>query len=73
MSGTGFGNTSGTRTLEFQLKFRALYAGTTNINVLDQEVNDTTDNLVNITKIGSSKVTINPSNTQSKNANLSKL
>lgn len=73
MSGTGFGNTSGTRTLEFQLKFRALYAGTTNISVLDQEVNDTTDNLVNITKIGSSKVTINPSNTQSKNANLSKL
>ena len=45
MSGTGFGNTSGTRTLEFQLKL----------------------------KTGSSKVTINPSNTQSKNANLSKL
>ena len=73
MNGTGYGKSSGTRTLEFQLKFRALYAGTTNINVLDQEVNDTTDNLINITKIGSSKVTIKPSNTQSKNANLQKL
>ena len=73
MNGTGYGKSSGTRTLEFQLKFRALYAGTTNITIVDQEVNDTTDNLINITKTGSSKVTIKPSNTQSKNANLQKL
>ncbi len=73
LNGTGVGKGSGTRTLEFQLKFRALYAGTTAITILDQEVTDTTGNLVNITKLGSSKVTINPSNTQSKNANLSTL
>ena len=70
INGKGVGASSGTRTLEYQLKFRALYAGTTNITILDQEVTDNTDNLVNITKLGSSKVTINPSNTQSKNANL---
>ena len=71
INGKGVGASSGTRTLEYQLKFRALYAGTTNITILDQEVTDNTDNLVNVTKLGSSKVTINPSNTQSKNANLS--
>ena len=70
VNGTGIGKGSGTRTLEYQLKFKALYAGSTNITVLDQEVTDTTDNLVNITKQGSALVTINPSNTQSKNANL---
>ena len=73
INGKGVGASSGSRTLEYQLKFRALYAGTTNITILDQEVTDTTDNLVNITKLGSSKVTINPSNTQSKNANLGTL
>ena len=73
MNGTGVGKGSGTRTLEFQLKFKALYAGTTNITVLDQEVTDTTDNLVNITKIGSSKVNVKPSNTQSGDANLATL
>ena len=73
VNGTGVGGGSGSRTLEYQLKFRALYAGTANVTVLDQEVIDNTDNLVNITKVGSSKVTINPSNTQSKNANLASL
>lgn len=73
IKGTGVGKSSGTRTLEYQLKFRALYAGKTSISILDQEVTDTTDNLVNITKLGASTVTINPSNTQSKNANLSTL
>ena len=73
INGKGVGASSGSRTLEYQLKFRALYAGTTNITILDQEVTDTTDNLVNVTKLGSSKVTINPSNTQSNNANLSTL
>lgn len=73
INGKGLGASSGSRTLEYQLKFRALYAGTTNITILDQEVTDTTDNLVNITKLGSSKVTVNPSNTKSKNANLTTL
>ena len=73
INGTGVGKGSGTRTLEYQLKFKALYAGTTNITILDQEVTDNTDNLVNITKLGSSKITINPSNTQSGDANLSTL
>lgn len=70
INGTGEGKGSGTRTLEYQLKFKALYAGTANVSILDQEVTDTTDNLVNITKLGSSKITIKPSSTQSKNANL---
>ena len=73
MNGTGFGNSSGTRTLEFHLKFRALAAGDTTIEVLSHEVNDTTDNLVNITKVGSSAIKIKPANTQSKNANLKSL
>ena len=73
MNGTGYGKSSGTKTLEFQLKFRALYAGTTTITILDQEVNDTTDNLVNVTKIGTSTIVIKPANTQSKNANLKTL
>ncbi len=73
INGTGVGKGSGTRTLEYQLKFKALYAGTTNITVLDQEVTDNTDNLVNITKLGSSTITVNPSNTQSSDANLSTL
>ena len=73
ITGGGIGKSSGTRTLEYQLKFRALSAGTTNLTIADQEVTDTTDNLVNVTKLGTSKVTINPSNTQSKNANLSTL
>ena len=73
MNGTGFGNSSGTRTLEFHLKFRALSAGDTKIEVLTHEVNDTTDNLVNITKVGSSSIRVKPANTQSKNANLKSL
>ena len=73
INGGGVGKSSGTKTLEYQLKFRALYAGTTNISIADQEVTDTTDNLVNVTKLGTSKVTINPSNTQSKNANIATL
>ena len=73
VNGTGIGKGSGTRTLEYQLKFKALYAGTAKVTILDQEVTDTTDNLVNITKLGSSSVRINPSNTQSTNANLATL
>ena len=73
VNGTGVGKGSGTRTLEYQLKFKALYAGTSKVTILDQEVTDTTDNLVNITKLGSSSVRINPSNTQSTNANLATL
>lgn len=73
MNGTGFGKSSGTRTLEFQLKFRATKAGETHIEVSTHEVNDTTDNLVNITKVGSSTIRIKPANTQSKNANLKSL
>ena len=73
VNGTGVGKGSGTRTLEYQLKFKALYAGTATVTVLDQEVVDNTGNLVNITKQGSSKITIKPSSTQSKNANLSTL
>lgn len=73
VNGTGVGKGSGTRTLEYQLKFKALYAGTSQVTILDQEVTDTTDNLVNITKLGSSTVRINPSNTQSTNANLATL
>lgn len=73
INGTGVGKGSGTRTLEYQLKFKALYAGKTNITILDQEVTDTTDNLVNITKLGSSVVEIRPSNTQSGDANLATL
>ena len=73
VNGTGIGKGSGTRTLEYQLKFKALYAGTSQVTILDQEVTDTTDNLVNITKLGTSSVRINPSNTQSTNANLATL
>ena len=73
ITGGGIGKSSGTRTLEYQLKFRALSAGTTNLTIADQEVTDTTDNLVNVTKLGTSKITINPSNTQSKNANIKTL
>ena len=73
MNGTGFGKSSGTRTLEYQLKFKALYAGSTGITILDQEVTDTTDNLVNVTKLGSSAINIKAANTQSSDANLSQL
>ena len=73
INGTGVGKGSGTRTLEYQLKFKALYAGTTNIVILDQEVTDMYDNLVNITKLGFSVVEIKPSNTQSGDANLESL
>ena len=40
INGKGVGASSGSRTLEYQLKFRALYAGTTNITVIDQEVTE---------------------------------
>lgn len=73
MNGTGVGKGSGTQTLEFQLKFKALYAGTTGISVVDQEVTDNTDNLVNVTKFGTSTIKINPTNTQSTNANIASL
>ena len=73
MNGTGVGKGSGTQTLEFQLKFKALYAGTTGINVVDQEVVDVTDNLVNVTKFGTSTIKIAPTNTQSTNANIATL
>ena len=64
------GKGSGTRTLEYLLKFTAKQAGVTNAKILTQEVYDATDNLVNITHLGSSKITVKPLNTQSKNANL---
>ncbi|MBR1844174.1 MAG: cadherin-like beta sandwich domain-containing protein [Lachnospiraceae bacterium] len=73
INGTGVGRGSGTQTLEYQLKFKALYAGTTGINVVDQEVTDTTDNLVNVTKFGTSTIKVNPTNTQSTDANLATL
>lgn len=70
ISGTGEGKGSGTRVLEYIIKFKALYAGTANVTIADQEVSDNTGNLVNITKLGTSKITIKPSSTKSKNANL---
>ncbi len=70
LNGTGVGRGSGTQTLEFQLKFKASYAGNTGLSVVDQEVMDTTDNLVNVTKFGTSAIKINPVNTQSTDANL---
>ena len=73
INGKGLGNGSGTRTLEFLLKFTAKQAGVTNAKILTQEVYDATDNLVNITHLGSSKITVKPLNTQSKNANLKTL
>ena len=73
VNGQGLGKGSGTRTLEYLLKFTAKQAGVTNAKILTQEVYDATDNLVNITHLGSSKITVKPLNTQSKNANLKTL
>ena len=73
ISGTGEGKSSGTKTLEYILKFKALYAGKTEVTISTQEVTDNTGNLVNITKLGTSAINIKPTNTQSKNANLSTL
>lgn len=73
ISGTGEGKSSGTKTLEYILKFKALYAGKTEVTISTQEVIDNTGNLVNITKLGTSAINIKPTNTQSKNANLTTL
>lgn len=73
ISGTGEGKSSGTKTLEYILKFKALYAGKTEVTISTQEVTDNTGNLVNITKLGTSAINIKPTNTQSKNANLTTL
>lgn len=73
ISGVGESKGASTKTLTYNLKFKALYRGTTDVTIVDQEVYDTSDKLVNITKLGTSKITINPINSQSKNANLATL
>ena len=73
ISGLGESKGASTKTLTYNLKFKALYRGTTEVTIVDQEIYDSTDQPVVITKQGSSKVTINPVNSKSKNANLASL
>lgn len=70
---TGAGKGANTRTLEYHLTFDAKQSGTTEVKLETNEVKDSNDNIVNITHFGSSKITIKPANTTSKNANLKSL
>ena len=70
---TGAAKGANTGTLEYHLTFDAKQSGTTEVKLETNEVKDTNDNIVNITHYGSSKITIKPANTTSKNANLKSL
>lgn len=70
---SGSGKGANTKTLEYHVQFDAKQSGNAQVTLLTNEVKDTTDNIVNITHFGQSKITISPANTTSKNTNLKSL
>ena len=71
VSGTNTG--VNTKTLTYNMSFTAVQTGTTEVKILNNTVVDTNENSVNIIHEGKSTITIKPSSTQSKNANLKNL
>ncbi len=69
----GATNGAGTGTLEYNLKFNTLSAGTAAISISNFEVYDTDESIAEITHQGSSAVTISSGATASNNAALSSL
>ena len=70
---TGKGKGSKARELEYSIKFKTLLAGTTYVTCKSNKVNDRSNNTVNITAVGQSKIVVTPKNKTSRNANLSAL
>ena len=69
----GDGGTPNTGSMTFSLKFNALAAGTTKIEVSNQEIYDSNSQLVTLDKQGSSTVTVGALATASKDATLKSL
>lgn len=69
----GDAGTPNTTALAFTLKFNALTAGTTKIEVSNQEIYDTNSQLVTVEKQGNSTVTVKALATASKDATLKSL
>lgn len=69
----GASNGAGTGTLEYNLKFKSLAAGSANVTITTQEVYDTDEQLVDIQHEGSSVVTIAAPASASTDAALSAL
>ncbi|MDO5563964.1 MAG: cadherin-like beta sandwich domain-containing protein [Eubacteriales bacterium] len=59
--------------LEYELKFNTLVAGKHTLSIQSQEVYDVNDQLVEITKLGTSTLNVKPSNTSSNNSKLKSL
>lgn len=70
---TGKGKGSKARELEYTLKFKTLLAGTTYVSCTSNRVIDRSNNTVNITAVGQSKIIVVPKNRTSRNANLKAL
>ena len=68
VKGAGKGNNK--RSLEYDIVFDTLTAGTAYISIATGEVYDANNALVNVTHFGTSKITIRSAKTTSKNANL---
>lgn len=69
----GDGGTPNTGTLAFELKFKALAAGTAKLSVSSQEVYDADSKLVTIDKLGDSTITIGAQENASSDATLKSL
>lgn len=69
----GATNGAGTGTLEYNLRFRSLAAGTATVTIGTQEVYDTDDQIVDIQHEGSSRITIAAPASTSTDASLSTL
>lgn len=69
----GASNGAGTSTLEYNLKFNASAAGTAAITISTQEVYDDADQLVQMSHLGSSAVSIAAEEAASSNADLASL
>lgn len=68
VKGAGKGNNK--KSLEYDIVFDTLTAGTAYISIATGEVYDANNALVNVTHFGTSKITIRSAKTTSKNANL---
>lgn len=69
----GDAGADGTSTLAYELKFKALSAGTSQITVKEQEVYDGDSKLVTVDQLGQSKVTVTAEEGASDNASLKSL
>lgn len=69
----GDAGADGASTLAYELKFKALIAGTSQITVKEQEVYDADSKLVTVDQLGTSKVTVTAEEGASDNASLKSL